>query len=231
MTCSILQLLTWNLSSAQSQAKNPDSVDIESYFKPEECEGSAQTGQHIEVHYKGWYSVDGSDDTVFGESKHEDGTGKPLMFTMGKGEVIEGWEKGVSGMCVGEKRIVIIPPKLAFGDSDSGGHIPKGATLKLDLELLNITATLDEQHAATLDEDSMRGFFDSVDYNSDGKLSPEELYNYLTHFGKGQAAHADEMLTDIHGTGFSAHDTDGDGLLTFEEWHPSKRAAITHGEL
>ena len=36
------------------------------------------------MHYKGWYSVDGSDDTVFGESKREDGTGKPLQFTMGK---------------------------------------------------------------------------------------------------------------------------------------------------
>ena len=103
-------------------------------------------------------------------------------------------------MCVGEKRIVIIPPALAFGNSDSGGHIPKGATLKLDLELLNITKVLDEQHIAGLEDDSLRGFFDNVDYNSDGKLSPEELYNYLTHFGKGQGEHANEMLTDIHGS-------------------------------
>jgi FKBP-type peptidyl-prolyl cis-trans isomerase len=53
--------------------------------------------------------------------------GSPLPFTLGAGQVIEGWDKGVEGMCVGEKRKLTIPPELAYGDAGAGGVIPPKA--------------------------------------------------------------------------------------------------------
>lgn len=62
----------------------------------------------------------------------------PLSFPVGHGYVIEGWEKGVLGMCVGEQRKLVIPPELGYGDRGAGDVIPPGATLYFDLELVKI---------------------------------------------------------------------------------------------
>ena len=62
----------------------------------------------------------------------------PLKFTLGKGEVIKGWDDGLRGMCVGEKRKLTIPSDLAYGDEGSGDKIPGGSTLQFEVELLDI---------------------------------------------------------------------------------------------
>ena len=64
--------------------------------------------------------------------------GDPFKFTLGKGEVIRGWDDGLRGMCVGEKRKLTIPSDLAYGDSGSGDSIPGGSTLQFEVELLGI---------------------------------------------------------------------------------------------
>ena len=64
--------------------------------------------------------------------------GDPFEFTLGKGEVIKGWDDGLRGMCIGEKRKLTIPSDLAYGDSGSGEKIPGGSTLQFDVELLDI---------------------------------------------------------------------------------------------
>ena len=52
--------------------------------------------------------------------------------------MIKGWDDGLRGMCVGEKRKLTIPSDLAYGDSGSGEKIPGGSTLQFDVELLDI---------------------------------------------------------------------------------------------
>ena len=64
--------------------------------------------------------------------------GQPFSFKLGAGLVIKGWDQGLVGMKVGEKRKLTIPPDLAYGDAGAGGVIPPGATLIFEVEMLKI---------------------------------------------------------------------------------------------
>ena len=64
--------------------------------------------------------------------------GTPFEFTLGRKQVIAGWDEGLSGMCVGEKRKLVIPSNKGYGRRGSGDKIPGGSTLVFDVELLEI---------------------------------------------------------------------------------------------
>jgi FKBP-type peptidyl-prolyl cis-trans isomerase len=95
-------------------------------------------GQMAVMQYTGWlYETSGVDH----KGKKFDSSldsGKPFSFPLGTGAVIKGWDEGVLGMQVGERRRLIIPPDLAYGDAGAGGVIPPGATLVFDVELVKI---------------------------------------------------------------------------------------------
>ena len=76
------------------------------------------------------------DGTVFDQSAL---AGGPLKFKIGSGNIIEGWEKVVSTMHKGEKRLVVIPPELAYGSTGIGGVIPADAYLVFEMELVSIS--------------------------------------------------------------------------------------------
>ena len=63
---------------------------------------------------------------------------EPFVFTIGAGQVIKGWDLGIDGMKVGEKRKLVLSPDFAYGASGAGGVIPPNATLTFEVELLAI---------------------------------------------------------------------------------------------
>lgn len=89
---------------------------------------AADRGEDVLVHYTGWLTNGNS----FDSSRDK---GKPFKFPLGQGKVIQGWEKGVEGMQVGERRLLKIPAELGYGDRDLG-RIPPNSTLLFDVELL-----------------------------------------------------------------------------------------------
>ncbi|MXN67249.1 peptidylprolyl isomerase [Stappia sp. GBMRC 2046] len=93
----------------------------------------AAVGRTVTVHYTGWLE----DGTKFDSSLDR---GQPFEFTPGTGRVIRGWEQGVIGMRVGGKRELIIPPELGYGSRGAGGVIPPDATLRFEIELLDVKA-------------------------------------------------------------------------------------------
>ena len=98
----------------------------------------ATPGRVVRVHYTGWLYDAGKPDkrgTKFDSSKD---SGQPFDFTLGAREVISGWDEGVSGMKVGGKRILTIPPDMGYGARGAGGVIPPNATLVFEVELLEV---------------------------------------------------------------------------------------------
>ena len=98
----------------------------------------AGKGARVTVNYTGWLydaSKPESKGTKF-DSSDDHG---PITFTLGVGEVIPGWDQGFTGMRVGGKRRLIIPPNLGYGaEGTPGGPIPPNAGLVFDMELLEV---------------------------------------------------------------------------------------------
>lgn len=93
---------------------------------------AARAGQVVTVSYTGWLE----DGTVFDSSAIQ---GWPLSFTLGRKEMIEGFDQGVTGMQVGAKRKLTIPPELAYGVRGKAPKVPPNATLTFEVELLSIS--------------------------------------------------------------------------------------------
>lgn len=86
----------------------------------------------VSVNYTGWLGNGTQFDSSFDR-------GTPFNFTLGTGSVIRGWDIGIEGMKLGEKRELIIPPGLAYGVKGAGKVIPPNATLRFEVELLKAT--------------------------------------------------------------------------------------------
>ncbi len=101
---------------------------------------SPQKGKVVTVHYTGWLEEkDAAGNRTTGkkfDSSVDRGT--PFQFVIGVGQVIKGWDQGVMGMKVGEKRRLVIPAELGYGSRGAGAVIPPNATLIFDVELLGV---------------------------------------------------------------------------------------------
>jgi FKBP-type peptidyl-prolyl cis-trans isomerase len=91
----------------------------------------AKAGQNIQAHYVGTL-VNG---TKFDSSVDR---GQPFEFTLGVGQVIQGWDVGIQGMKVGGKRKLVISPELGYGSRGAGSSIPPNATLIFEVQLIGV---------------------------------------------------------------------------------------------
>lgn len=96
----------------------------------------AVAGADLSVHYTGWL-WDPSKTDGKGIQFETSRTGNPLVFTLGAGQLIDGFDQGLVGMKVGGVRRLTVPPSLAYG-SQRNGPIPPNATLVFEIELLKV---------------------------------------------------------------------------------------------
>ena len=90
----------------------------------------AVSGKTVTVNYTGTLVSGDQFDSSIGRA--------PFSFPLGAGRVIKGWDEGVAGMKVGGKRILTIPPELAYGSRGAGNVIPANATLIFEVDLLKV---------------------------------------------------------------------------------------------
>nr|XP_020636006.1 peptidyl-prolyl cis-trans isomerase FKBP14 [Pogona vitticeps] len=185
-------------------------VKIEVIHKPFVCKRKTKLGDMLLVHYEGFLEKNRS---LF-HSTHQHNDGQPTWFTLGIKEVIPGWDKGLTEMCVGEKRKLTVPPSLAYG-KEGKGKIPPESTLVFSIDLLEIRNG-PRSHES----------FQEMDLNDDWKLSKQEVKVYLKkeferHGAPVNDTHHDILVEDI----FDKEDEDKDGFISAREF------VYTHDEL
>ena len=108
-------------------------------------EGDGETpksGQTCLVHYTGWLWENNAKGKEFDSSQKRNA---PFAFPVGEGQVIKGWDEGVSTMKVGASASWLIPPELGYGARGAGGVIPANATLFFEVELLGVMKKTDKR--------------------------------------------------------------------------------------
>jgi peptidylprolyl isomerase len=125
-----------NTDIAQITAKYPNATQTPSgvkYIVEKKGTGNKPAaGKTVQVHYKGSF-LSGQ---VFDSS---DIQGRPIEFQVGMGAVIKGWDEMIMDMQIGEKRVAIIPPELAYGERGAGGGvIPPNSFLVFEMELVSV---------------------------------------------------------------------------------------------
>lgn len=91
----------------------------------------ASKGATVKVHYTGFFE----DGKIFDSSVRR---GEPISFALGKGQVIKGWDEGISLMKVGDKLHLTIPYQLAYGEAGRPPVIPAKSNLIFDVELIEV---------------------------------------------------------------------------------------------
>ncbi|XP_074786359.1 peptidyl-prolyl cis-trans isomerase FKBP2 isoform X1 [Athene noctua] len=126
------ELWGWVLALALALAAEPGrKVQIGVRRRPEACGVRSRRGDLLHMHYTGQLE----DGSQFDSSRSRD---QPFVFSLGTGQVIKGWDQGLLGMCEGEKRKLVIPPELGYGDRGAPQKSPGGAVLIFEVELLKI---------------------------------------------------------------------------------------------
>ncbi|XP_006866751.1 PREDICTED: peptidyl-prolyl cis-trans isomerase FKBP7 [Chrysochloris asiatica] len=204
----VLVFYSWSFFTilGLKKAQGVDEVKIEVLYRPENCSKTSKKGDLLNAHYDGYLAEDG---LKFYCSRTQN-EGHPKWFVLGVGQVIKGLDIAMMNMCPGEKRKVIIPPSLAYGNEGYvEGKIPPDATLIFEIEL----------YAVTKGPRSIETF-KQIDVDSDRHLSKDEINHYLEkEFEKDEKprdkSYQNAVLEDI----FKKNDHDGDGLISSKEYN------------
>ena len=131
----------FNSKNANNKESTAMNANITELVKKDNVIGTgreAEAGLNVTVHYTGWLYDPSKED---GKGKKFDSSvdrGDPFNFSLGSGQVIQGWDQGFAGMKIGGRRTLIIPPEMGYGARGAGGVIPPNATLIFDVELLGV---------------------------------------------------------------------------------------------
>jgi len=113
-------------------AKKVQDLQIIVEHKPDTCKEFAGLGDNVQVEYTGMLENGNIFDTSMREGR------APLKFQLGSGNLIKGWERGIHGMCLGERRKLIIPPHLGYGSKAVGNVIPPNSVLIFTVHLVGL---------------------------------------------------------------------------------------------
>ena len=127
---------------AQIEILTEDKGVLKAVFMSGQTGTFAEAGDQVVVHYEGRLLQDG---TLFDSSYKR---GEPLIFPVGVGAVIQGWDIGIMSMEVGEKSQIVITSDYGYGDEGRPGIIPGGATMVFNVELLDVIKQNQEEQAA-----------------------------------------------------------------------------------
>merc|ERR1712168_1715305 len=209
----VLAVLVVGAVMAEPEVRD-SGLKVELVSKPDSCDRVARNGDMLEMHYTGTLEDGKKFDSSYDRSE-------PFKFQIGVGQVIKGWEEGVLGMCIGEKRRLIVPPELGYGDQGAGEVIPGGATLFFDIELMGI-----EEGPTPVN------VFKQIDSDNDNALTRDEISTYLKQqvetmqaAGGEQGEEAKKMLEDqdkLVEEIFAHEDKDKDGVISHEEFSGPK---------
>jgi len=201
-----------------------DTVHIDYIETPTSCDRKAKNGDLISMHYKG-NLFDVETKTVGKEFDSSHNRKQTFDFKLGAGQVIPGWEQGVPGMCVGEKRKLTVPPALAYGDQGFANLIPPKSTLVFEIELMAIKDEGDETLNKVGDEDEdvhhhehEPDSFEAIDANDDKQITSEEMATYIKKFNEEGTEDKFENIDTIVGEIFQEDDKNKDGVISLEEY-------------
>ncbi|XP_069763236.1 peptidyl-prolyl cis-trans isomerase FKBP10-like [Narcine bancroftii] len=191
---------------------NPkDMVAVRSYYKPEDCNKTSQLTDFVKYHYNASL-VDG---TQLYTSRDYDA---PQSLTLGSSKMITGLSQGMLEMCIGERRILTIPPHLGHGENGAG-NVPGSAVLVFDIELLELKAGVPDGYLFVWNGDAPAKLHEELDLNKDGEILFEEFSSYIVaqvEQGKGRLSpteEPDKLIKDMFGN----QDRNKDGKITAEE--------------
>ncbi|EOD37677.1 FKBP type peptidylprolyl isomerase [Emiliania huxleyi CCMP1516] len=175
-------------------------LKVEVYDGPKECEDAdkLKKGEHVSMHYTGTIDKDSAAGTPGKQFDSSRGRGKTFDFQLGAGRVIQGWDKGLEGLCVGAKAVLTIPPDMGYGARGAGGDIPGGAALSFDVEVVSHS---DEGPPEP-------NLFKDLDTDKDAKLTKEEVLAFFKQQGK------EELPEGL----WEKEDKDKDGFISWEEF-------------
>lgn len=109
----------------------------------------ARVGDKVTVHYGGFLKDGKKFDSSFDRAQ-------PFTFTLGVGQVIPGWDKGLLNVCKGEERHLVVPSHMAYGDRGAGNVIPPGATLLFDIVVVDVERVENEDELKEKEEEKLR---------------------------------------------------------------------------